>query len=110
MATSVKTPSPSPAVTGLRRAALTGYRWLLPGLPAARRCPDLPGRPGRIQARPSGCLSRRRVRTAPCTAHDYSGSRLDAALTLLASRFGQVSPITVSLQSHSLVMTTSDRI
>jgi peptidoglycan/LPS O-acetylase OafA/YrhL len=29
MATSVKTPSPSPAVTGLRRAALTGYRWLL---------------------------------------------------------------------------------
>jgi MFS superfamily sulfate permease-like transporter len=29
MATSVKTPSPSPAVTGPRRAALTGYRWLL---------------------------------------------------------------------------------
>jgi len=29
MATSVKTPNPPPAVTGLRRAALTGYRWLL---------------------------------------------------------------------------------
>jgi hypothetical protein len=29
MASSVKTPSPSSAVTGLRRAALTGYRWLL---------------------------------------------------------------------------------
>ena len=29
MATSVKTPSPSPAVTGPRRAAQTGYRWLL---------------------------------------------------------------------------------
>ena len=29
MASSVKTRSPSSAVTGLRRAALTGYRWLL---------------------------------------------------------------------------------
>lgn len=29
MATSVKTQSRSPAVTGPRRAALTGYRWLL---------------------------------------------------------------------------------
>jgi len=29
MATSVKTPSPSPAVTGLRHASLIGYRWLL---------------------------------------------------------------------------------
>jgi hypothetical protein len=29
MASSVKTRSPSSAVTGPRRAALTGYRWLL---------------------------------------------------------------------------------
>ena len=31
MASSTDTRSPSPAVTGLRRAALTAYRWLLLG-------------------------------------------------------------------------------
>jgi hypothetical protein len=95
MATSV--PSPSPAVTGLRRAALTGYRWLLlaslllgavqiflAGLGAFRL--------DHLDASAGAAFAPRHA-----LHNDYSGSQLDAALTFLASQFGQVSPITVSL-------------
>lgn len=87
MATSVKTPSPSPAVTGLRRAALTGYRWQLLAFLLLGTVQNFLAGLGAFRLDHLDASAGAAFAPRHALHNDYSGSQLDAIMTTLVLMF-----------------------